>query len=142
MNPTISKFCHSSYMVITLHNQKYCNPSYYFPTWQCQNFIKTPIGIFLGLAIPNMNPNEIAPPLTRFSPGCFALIRLLQKIMHFNSKINFIIQLIPDQFWYCCLVYICFLGCFSHFCLNETTKSFKFAYMHSVLFGFSSNHVA
>ena len=52
----------------------------------------------------------ILPPLTRFSPGLFvvlqellyqsffALIRLLQKIMHFHSKTNFLFQLIAGQF--------------------------------------------
>ena len=43
----------------------------------------------------------------------FALIRLLQKIMHFQSKTNFLIQLTAGQFWFCCFVYMYFLGCFS-----------------------------
>ena len=50
------------------------------------------------------------PPLTRFSPALFvvlqerlyqsffALIRLLQKIMPFQSKINFFFQHIAGQF--------------------------------------------
>ena len=50
------------------------------------------------------------PPLVMFSPGLFAvlqeilyqpsfaLIRLLQKIMHFQSKTDFFFQLIPGRF--------------------------------------------
>ena len=64
------------------------------------------------------------PPLTRFPPGLFvvlqeilyqpffALIRVLQKIMHFQSKTNFFFQLITVQLWFCCFVYMCFLGQF------------------------------
>ena len=35
-----------------------------------------------------------------------ALIRLLQKIMHFQSKRSFFFQLIAGQFWFCCFVYV------------------------------------
>ena len=101
--------------------------------------------------------NKKAPPIISshpFWPGLFfcftghalwtvfALIRLLQKIMHFESKTNFFFQLIAGQFWFCCFVYMCFLGRLSQFCYQETTKSFTFAHIHSFLFGFSSNHVA
>ena len=42
----------------------------------------------------------------------FALLRLLQKITHFQSKTNFLFQLIAGQFWFCCFVYMFFLGRF------------------------------
>ena len=72
----------------------------------------------------------------------FALIRLLQKIMHFQSKTIFFFQLIAGWFWFYCFVYMCFLGRLSQFCYQETTKSFTIAYIHSFLFGLSLNHVA
>ena len=61
--------------------------------------------------------------LTRFSPGLFvvlqeilyqpsfALIRLLKKILPFQSKTIFFFQLIAGRFWFFCLMYMCFLGC-------------------------------
>ena len=64
----------------------------------------------------------------------FPLIRLLQKIMHFQSKTVFFFQLITGWFWLCYFVYTCFLGRFSHFFPHETTNSF--------ILCFSSNHVA
>ena len=83
------------------------------------------------------------PPLTRFSPGLFvlqetlyqpffALIRLLQKIMPFQSKTNFL-------FWFLILlfcVYV-FLGSFFTVLHHETLNSFIFAYIHSFLFDLS-----
>ena len=36
------------------------------------------------------------------------LTKLLQKIMHFQSKTNFFFQLIADRFWFCYSVYIFF----------------------------------
>ena len=38
--------------------------------------------------------------------------RLLQKIIHFQSKTNFFFQLITSQFWFFCFVYMYFLGHF------------------------------
>ena len=89
-----------------------------------------------------------SPPLslTRISPGLFvvlqemlyqisfALIKLLQKIMHFHSKKknSFNLLLIAFEFAVLCM----------YFCHHETTNSFIFAYIHNFLFGFSSNNVA
>ena len=98
-------------------------------------------------------------PLTRFSRGVFvalqqllyqvffALITLLQNIIHFQSKINFFFQLIAGRFWFCCFVYMYFFGfdswgAFSQFFHHETTSSCILSYLHSFLFGLSSNHVA
>ena len=61
-----------------------------------------------------------SPPLslTRISPSLFvvlqeilyqtsfALIKLLQKIMHFHSKKKKFVQLVADRFWICCFVYV------------------------------------
>ena len=47
MNPTISKFCYSSYMVIiTLYNSKIVLSLHYFLTLQFQTFTSLLIGIF------------------------------------------------------------------------------------------------
>ena len=45
-----------------------------------------------------------------FYRSSFALIRLLRKIMHFQSKTNCFFQLIVDRF--CCFGCMCFLGGF------------------------------
>ena len=42
----------------------------------------------------------------------FGSAKIMQKIMHFQSKTNFLIQLIAGQFWFCCFVYMFFLGRF------------------------------
>ena len=96
----------------------------------------------------------ILSPLTRFSPGLFvvlqeklyqsffALIRLLQKILHFQSKTNFFFQLFAGRFWFYCFVYMCFLGHFLTVCHHGTTNSFIFEYIHSFLFDLSLNHMA
>ena len=47
LNPIISKFCYSFYMVITPCNFKYCYTCYCFLTLQYQNFANLPHGIFL-----------------------------------------------------------------------------------------------
>ena len=66
------------------------------------------------------------PPfdLSRFSPSLFVvlqgilyqpffvLIRLLPKIIHFQSKAISFFQLIAGRFWFCCFVYMRFLGQF------------------------------
>ena len=36
----------------------------------------------------------------------FALIRLLQKIMHFQSKIKFFLSIYGFWFWFCCFAYV------------------------------------
>ena len=64
-----------------------------------------------------INPPPPPPPLFVVLQEIFyepnlALLRLLQKIMHFQSKTNFLIQLIAGQFWFCCFVYMFFLGRF------------------------------
>ena len=46
LNPTISKPCHSSYMVITLHNSKILLSMHYFLIRQSQTFPNLLIGIF------------------------------------------------------------------------------------------------
>ena len=51
LNPTISKFCHFSYMVITLHNSKILLFLHCFLTQQIQTFTNLLIGIF-RLVIP------------------------------------------------------------------------------------------
>ena len=53
LNPTISKFRHSSYMVIiTLYSSKILLPLHCFLTLQFQTFTNLLIGIFWGLGIP------------------------------------------------------------------------------------------
>ena len=70
------------------------------------------------------------------------LIKLLQKIMHFQSKTNFLIQLILLVGFDFADLRICISqGTFSQFCHHETTNSFIFAYIYSFLFDLSSNHV-
>ena len=46
LKPTISKFCHSSYVVITLHNSKILLSLQCFPTPQFQTFTNLLIGVF------------------------------------------------------------------------------------------------
>ena len=72
----------------------------------------------------------------------FALIRLFQNIMYFQSETNFFYQLLAGRFPFCCFVYISFLGHLSQFFYHETTNSFIFAFRHSFLLALSSNHVA
>ena len=46
----------------------------------------------------------------------FAPIKLLKKIMHFQSKTVFFLQLIARWFWFCYFLYMSFLERFSKFC--------------------------
>ena len=61
--------------------------------------------------------SPLHPPLTRFSPGFFvviqailyqyfAMIKLLQKVIHFQSRLIFSSQLIAGWFWFCSFVYM------------------------------------
>ena len=56
----------------------------------------------------------------------FAPIGLLETITHFQTKTVFFFQLIAVRFWFCCFVYMCFLGRFWQFWCHETTKSLLF----------------
>ena len=96
-------------------------------------------------------PTRLLPlTLNRFSSGfacCFTRNNLStflcsnqiiakKNTMHFQCKTIFSFQHIAGRFWFCCFLYICFLGCFSQFCHHKTTNSFIFAkYMYSVIFG-------
>ena len=75
-------------------------------------------------------PLQLYPPfilLTTFSPGffvalqeifyqpSFSLIRLLQRITHFQSKNLFFSLLIAAWFCFCCCVYMCFFRVLFHF---------------------------
>ena len=72
----------------------------------------------------------------------FVLIKLLQKIMHFQSKTNFLIQLILLVRFDFAILCICLSeGPFLQFCHHETTNIFIFAYIHSYLFDLSSNQL-
>ena len=91
-------------------------------------------------------------PTTRFSPSLFvvlqeilyqplfALIRLLHKIMHLQSKTNFLNQFRLFGFDFSVLWICVSQGAFSQFYHHETTNSFIFPYIHSLLFDLSSNH--
>ena len=64
----------------------------------------------------------------------FVLIRLLQKIMHFQNKTNFLIQLIllvGFDFAVLCILF-----------QSSTIMKLRIAYIHSFLFDLSLNHVA
>ena len=94
------------------------------------------------VSLPPLSPNQVFTRFvccfTRNTLLIFSLLwsnRLLQKIMHFQSKTIFFFQPISGRFWFCCFVYMCFLG---HF---YTANSFMFAYMYSFV-GPSSNHMA
>ena len=88
-------------------------------------------------------------PLTRFSPGLFvvlqeilyqpffALIRLLQIIMHFKSKTIFFFQLIAGWSGFCCFVYMCFLGRLSQFCYHELQIA---SYLHICIASYLVSH--
>ena len=80
-------------------------------------------------------------PLTWFSQGLldvskeilfkpsFALIKLLSKIMHFQSKTNFFFQLIDSRFWLCCFVFTCFV--FKSLCHSSVIMKLQIAsYLH------------
>ena len=69
----------------------------------------------------------------------FGSAKIIAKIMHFQSKTNFLIQLIAGQFWFCCFVYMFFLGRFFTALLSWNYESFIFACMHRFLFGLLSN---
>ena len=92
-------------------------------------------------------------PYTKLLPGLFvvlqetlyqpliALIRLMTKIMHFQSKTNFFFQRTAGRFGFCYVMRMCFLGRLLYFSFHKTTISFIFPYMNSFLFGLSSNLV-
>ena len=96
-------------------------------------------------------PTIVSPPpfsITGFSPGLLVVLqeilyqpffllwstRLLQKTMSFQSKTYFFFQLIAGRFWFCCFVSMCFSGRFFTVLVC--------IYIHSFLFGLSSNAVA
>ena len=86
----------------------------------------------------NCLPLTLPPSVTRFSPGLFVvlqeilyqpfflLIRLLQKIMHFQSKTNFFFQLIAGRFWFCYFVNMFFLG---HFLTFLPSWNYEYLYI-------------
>ena len=96
-------------------------------------------------------------PLTRFSPGFFvvlqamlyqpfALIRLSQKIIHFQNQIfsfNLLLfNLLLVGFDLAVLCICVSKDIFSKLCHHKTTNRLIFAYMHSFPFGLSLNCVA
>ena len=67
----------------------------------------------------------------------FALIRLLQKIMHFQSKTNFLILLIAGRFWFCCFVYV-FLRVLFH---SSAIMKLQIAlYLHIFIASYLTSH--
>ena len=58
----------------------------------------------------------------------FALIRLLQKIMHFQSKTIFFYQLIAGWFWFCFFMYV-----FLRELFHSSAIIAEHSYMHSFL---------
>ena len=86
-------FCHEIFQILIYFSCKNCNPMKKvtaFPPFFFLLFVKK---YFI-----------YQPP--------FALI------MYFQNKTNFFFYLIAGWFWFCCFVYMCFLGCFFTFLLS------------------------
>ena len=78
---------------------------------------------------------------SKFSYSSYMVIKtIMQKIMYFQSKKHFHLT-----YWWSVLIFLLcvyvFVRVLFQFCHHETMNSFIFAYMHSFLFGLSSNHV-
>ena len=67
----------------------------------------------------------------------FVLIRLLWKIMHFQSKTTFFFQIIVCQVWFCCFDYKCFTRRFFTVLLSWNCESIISCF-RGFLFGLSS----
>ena len=140
LNPTISKFCHSFYMLITLHNLKILLSLLLFsyPTiskfCQSANWVSNPTqflfetGIYYVSIIITITSNFTA--LVSRNVICFGYC---MPISHGVNKA----ALVCVNFAVLC---ICVTqSTFSQFCHHQTTSRFPFAYAPNFLFGFSSN---
>ena len=91
---------------------------------------------------PGVHPAQLLNLTTsKFSYSSYMVIKtIMQKIMYFQSKKHFHLT-----YWWSVLIFLfcvyVFVRVLFQFCHHETMNSFKFAYMHSFLFGLSSNHV-
>ena len=64
----------------------------------------------------------------------FSLVRLLQKVIHWQSKLNFFFQLIADRFWLCCFVYVFLRTLFqSSVIIKLQIASYLYTYIASYL---------
>ena len=102
--------------------------------------------------LPSAFPNLLSPyqvftrlvccfTIKLYQPS-FALVRLLPKITHFQSKKIFFFQLIVGRFWFCCFAYMCLLRCSFFFTvLLSWNYESTISRLHGFWFGLSSNHM-
>ena len=92
-------------------------------------------------------------PFLRFSPGLFVVLQGIPTLLTFICSDQIIAKNKNNKkiilFSTCCSLVLILLFCKYAFlrgllqlCHQETTNSFIFAYMHSFLFGLSSNNIA
>ena len=128
MNPTVSKFCYFSYMVIiTLYNSNILLCLHYFLTPQSQTFTNLLIRIF-GVSNPTFFMrflrNYVSIIVGLISNNTVLQCCLLWIFVSIRRLLRFIVCIgvsTPEPwgwFWFCWFVYMCFFGCFLTFLLS------------------------